>query len=142
MVPQSLGNAISYGLNRTVQIFQLIASIPGQLMSGNVSPEEARPVSIVGISQIGGQFLRQSIRDGSPIMVLEFLGLISIFLGITNLLPLPPLDGGRIVFVLIEILRGKPVSPRIEYAIHRIGITLLLSLGVIIIIYDIFNPLA
>jgi regulator of sigma E protease len=141
LIPQSLPSAVGYGLERTTQIFMLIGSIPQQLLSGTVSPEEARPVSIVGISQIGGQFLQQSIREGSPTMMLEFLGLISIFLGITNLLPLPPLDGGRIVFVLIEVLRGRPVPPRIEYAIHQIGITLLLSLGVIIIIYDIIKPL-
>ena len=74
-------------------------------------------------------------------MVLDFIALISIFLGVTNLLPFPPLDGGRILFVLIEIIRGKPVPPQIENMVYRIGIAILLILGVIIIIFDIFNPI-
>lgn len=141
LIPQSLGASIEYGLNRTWTVLKLIAELPAQLISGAISPEQARPVSIVGISQIGGAFLQQSIRDGSPSMVLDFIALISIFLGITNLLPFPPLDGGRILFVLIEIIRGKPVPPKIEYRIQQIGIALLLILGVIVIIFDIVNPI-
>jgi regulator of sigma E protease len=56
-------------------------------------------------------------------------------------LPFPPLDGGRILFVVIEIIRGKPVPARIENMISRIGIALLLILGVIVIILDIVNPI-
>ena len=119
----------------------LIAQIPGQIIDGTISGEEARPVSIVGISQIGGQFLQNSVRNNAPYEVLTFIALISIFLGITNLLPFPPLDGGRILFVLIEIVRGKPVPPNVENAIYRIGIALLLILGVIVIIFDIVNPI-
>ena len=76
------------------------------------------------------------------LVCLVFLSLISIFLGITNLLPLPALDGGRIVFVVIEMIRGKPISRRIETRIHHIGFALLLGLGVIIIIYDILKPVS
>jgi regulator of sigma E protease len=141
-IPQSLGFSIQYGFARTWNTFKLMASIPAQIINGTISPEEARPVSIVGISQIGGKFLQQSIREGSPSRVLEFIALISIFLGATNLLPLPPLDGGRIVFVIIEIVRGKPVPVHIENMVYRVGIALLLALGVVVIIYDIINPLA
>lgn len=141
LIPQPLGASIDYSFNRTWTVFKLIAELPGQLISGAISPEQARPVSIVGISQIGGAFLQQSIRDGSPSMVLDFIALISIFLGITNLLPFPPLDGGRILFVLIEIIRGKPVPAKIENRIQQIGIVILLTLGVIVIIFDIFNPI-
>ncbi|MCA9914204.1 MAG: site-2 protease family protein, partial [Anaerolineae bacterium] len=76
-----------------------------------------------------------------PSIILDFLGLVSIFLGFTNLLPFPPLDGGRVVFVLIEMVRGKPVPIQVENLVYRIGIALLLGLGVIVIIYDIINPL-
>jgi len=141
MVPQPFGDAVAYGVNRTGMVLKLIIDLPGQLISGAISPEQARPVSIVGISQIGGRFLQESIRTGSPSMVLDFIALISIFLGVTNLLPFPPLDGGRILFVLIEIIRGKPVPPQIENMVYRIGIAILLILGVIIIIFDIFNPI-
>lgn len=140
-IPQDLGTSINYGFSQTWTILKLIASLPGQLIDGTISGEEARPVSIVGISQIGGQFLQNSVRNNSPHDVLVFIAMISIFLGITNLLPFPPLDGGRILFVLIEIIRGKPVPPEIENMVYRIGIAILLTLGVIIIIFDIVNPI-
>jgi regulator of sigma E protease len=141
LIPMSIGEAIPYGVDRLFTTLQLIISIPAQLIEGTLSPEQARPVSVIGISQVGGQFLQESIRQGNPFLILNFVALVSIFLGFTNLLPLPPLDGGRILFVLIEVVRGKPVSPQIEAAIYRIGITLLLGLAVIVILYDIFNPL-
>ncbi|MGJ3237889.1 MAG: RIP metalloprotease RseP [Anaerolineae bacterium] len=141
-IPQDLPTSITYGFSETGRVLQIIAALPGQLIDGTISGEEARPVSIVGISQIGGEFLQQSIRNSAPYEVLTFIALISIFLGITNLLPFPPLDGGRILFVLIEIVRGKPVPPKIENAVYRIGIALLLILGVIIIIFDIVNPIS
>lgn len=141
-IPQPAGVAIPYGFERTWDTLAIIASIPSRIIEGTISPEEARPVSIVGISQIGGEFLKRSIINSAPSMVLEFLALISIFLGITNLLPFPPLDGGRILFVIIEMVRGKPVPPEVENLVYRIGIALLLGLGVVVILYDIFNPIS
>lgn len=141
LIPLSFGEAVPYGFNRFGDTISLIVSIPAQIIEGTISPEEARPVSIVGISQVGGQFIQRSIEQGNPFLILNFVALISIFLGFTNLLPIPALDGGRILFVLIEIVRGKPVSPEVEGRIHWIGFALLLLLGLIIILYDIFNPL-
>jgi len=141
LVSLPLGAAISYGFSRTGEVLATIVSIPGRIIEGTISPEEARPVSIVGISQVGGQVLQQSLTDGTPIMMLNFFALISIFLGFTNLLPLPPLDGGRVVFVIVEMLRGKPVPFQIEYAVYKVGIIFLLSLGLLVILYDIINPL-
>jgi regulator of sigma E protease len=140
-VPQSFDAAVGYGFNRLFMVLKLIWDLPGQLISGAIAPEQARPVSIIGISQLGGQFLQDNIRSRSIWMVLDFIGLISIFLGITNLLPIPPLDGGRILFVLIEVVRGKPVPPHIENLVYRVGMVLLLGLGVIVMIMDVFMPL-
>ena len=120
-------------------MFKAIASIPGRLLDGSLSGEDARPISIIGISKIGGELLHRSLRDGPSIM-LHFVALVSIFLGISNLLPIPALDGGRIVFVLLEMLRGKPVNPQIEARVHQIGIVILLALGIVIMIYDVINP--
>lgn len=140
LIPQSVDVAVPYAFDRFFEVMGLIINIPNQLISGAISPEEARPVSIVGISQVGGQFLQQSVRNNTPGLILDFLALISIFLGFTNLLPLPPLDGGRVLFILIEMVRGKPISPNVEYNIYRFGMIFLLSLGVLIIFYDILNP--
>lgn len=140
-IPQSFGDSVSYGFGQTWNVLKLMASLPFQLLDGSVSGEEARPVSIVGISQIGGTFLQRSIIANAPSLVLNFIAIISIALGVTNLLPIPALDGGRILFVIIEIIRGKPIPPHIEAAVNRVGIILLLLLGAIVILFDIFNPI-
>ena len=139
LIPQSIPDAISYSARTMVDTFKLIASIPGRLLDGSLSGRDARPISIIGISKIGGEFLQRSLQEGPGIM-LKFIALISIFLGISNLLPIPALDGGRIVFVLLEMLRGKPVAPKTEARIHQIGIMLLLALGAVVMIYDLIHP--
>jgi len=65
---------------------------------------------------------------------------ISIALGYTNLLPIPALDGGRILFVLPELFFKKKVPPAIEGRIHMVFYALLLTLMVVLIINDIVNP--
>lgn len=139
LIPQDIPSAIKHSLNTTANTFKLIASIPGRLLDGSLSGKDARPISIIGISKIGGEFIQRSLTEG-PGLLLNFTALISIFLGVSNLLPLPALDGGRIVFVLIEMVRGKPVDPEIEGRIHQIGIMVLLALGVLVMIYDVINP--
>lgn len=140
IVSLPIPDAISFGLNRTSEIFQIILALPGRLIEGSISAEEARPVSVVGISQVGGQLLQQSVEQGTPVIILNFIALVSLFLGISNLLPFPPLDGGRIVFVIVEMARGKAVSAHVEGMIYRFGIVFLLSLVALIMLYDIFNP--
>ena len=139
LVPQSVPDAIAHSLRTTANTFEMIASIPGRLLDGSLTGRDARPISIIGISIIGGEFLQRSLHEGPGIM-LNFIALISIFLGVSNLLPLPALDGGRIVFVLLEMLRGKRLNPEIEGKIHLVGITLLLLLGAAIMLYDVINP--
>ena len=109
------------------------------MLDGSLSGRDARPISIIGISKIGGEFLQRSLQEG-PGLMLNFIALISIFLGVSNLLPIPALDGGRIVFVIFEMLRGKPVKAKTEARIHQIGIVLLLALGAVVMIYDLINP--
>lgn len=88
----------------------------------------------IGISQMAGELtLSGGIRP-----LLEFSGLISMVLGVMNLLPLPALDGGRIVFVVLEwIRRGKRVSPRVEGLVHLAGFLLLMALMLAVTFQDI-----
>jgi len=89
----------------------------------------------VGIVHMMGEVAKFGI---SPL--LEFAALISLILGILNLFPLPALDGGRIVFVLLEwVRRGKRVSPRIEGLVHSIGFAMLIGLMLIITYQDIIR---
>ncbi len=139
-VSKNVGESIDYGIDRIAEIFQLIAEFPSRLVQGTTEPGENRLVSIVGVSQLGSRFLQDSIEENEPVVFIEYIALISIALGFTNLLPIPALDGGRILFVLIEILRGKPISPEREGIIHFVGLIFLLSIGVIFIFNDILNP--
>jgi regulator of sigma E protease len=139
--PLSLGDAVSYGFNQLSTVLNAIVSLPGRLLSGDAAPGEDRFISIVGISQVGALFLQRSVESGSPFEILNFIALVNIALGLTNLLPLPPLDGGRILFIIIEMFRGKPMSQRREEAIMIIGMIFLLALGVVVILQDIANPI-
>lgn len=139
--PLAFGDAVSYGFNQLNTVLNAIVSLPGRLLSGDAAPGEDRFISIVGISQVGALFLQRSVESGSPFEILNFIALVNIALGLTNLLPLPPLDGGRILFIIIEMFRGKPMSQRREEAIMIIGMIFLLALGVVVILQDIANPI-
>jgi regulator of sigma E protease len=138
---RSLGDSISYGWTRTMDTLKLIAELPVRLFRGQVSAEEARPASVVAISQIGAQIIQQSFTQRVIYPILNFAALLSIFIGITQLLPIPGLDGGRIIFVIVELLRGKPLNQEREGLIHMVGIMLLLGLTVVIVVNDIVNPI-
>ena len=116
-------------------------SLPGRLLQGNADPNELRVVSPLGLSQAGGVFLQESIQQERPTLILEYIALISMALGLTNLLPIPALDGGRILFVVIEIVRGRPIPPEREGRVHMIGLLILLSLMAVVLVNDILNPI-
>ncbi len=93
------------------------------------------PAGPVGIVQVTGEVAHSGI---SP--VLELAAFISIAIAITQIIPFPALDGGRIIFVIIEwIRRGKRVSARIEGIVHSVGFLILLALLVLITYQDIFR---
>jgi regulator of sigma E protease len=93
------------------------------------------PTGPVGIVQVAGEVAHSGV---SP--VLELTAFISIAIAITQIIPFPALDGGRIIFVLIEwARRGKRVSPRVEGIVHTIGFVVLLGLLVLVTYQDIFR---
>ena len=67
------------------------------------------------------------------------LGYISVNLGVFNLLPIPALDGSRIVFILIELIRGKPINPEKEGFIHMVGFALLITLILVVTYQDLIR---
>ena len=83
----------------------------------------------------------EAVNSGSDSLlnVLLIIAMLTINLGIFNLLPLPALDGGRLFFMLIELVRGKPVPPEKEGIVHTIGLILLLCLTVVIFFSDIMK---
>lgn len=119
----------------------LYLRLPAMLLNGEITPQEARPVSIVGISQIAGQAAEASAQNRNLFPLLSIAAFINVALGLTNLLPLPALDGGRILFVLIEAVRGRRIEPEREGMVHVIGMLVLLGLMVLMIVQDIMNPI-
>ena len=87
----------------------------------------------IGIAQVTGEVAKIGVRP-----IFELIALLSISLGILNLLPIPALDGGRLLFVIIEKVRGgKKVSPEKEGLIHLIGFVVLISLVLLMSYFDI-----
>lgn len=108
------------------------------LVTGGVSVNDmSGPVGIVGV--IGDSY-EQSVSYGYFAAFLQMLYIsiiLSANLGVMNLLPLPALDGGRLVFLIIEAVRGKRVNPDKEGMVHFVGLMLLLALMVVVMFNDI-----
>lgn len=105
------------------------------MISGKSGMENVSgPVGVAGV-------VSQAVHSGkdSVINILFIVAMLTINLGIFNLLPLPALDGGRLFFMLIELVRRKPVPPEKEGMVHAIGLMLLLVLAVFICYNDIMK---
>jgi regulator of sigma E protease len=135
-----LPKALAQGADQFWFSFKQMLQLPAMLIRGQVSADEVKPVGPVGISQMAGDAIERSTEERSWFTIIFFSGAISMALGISNLLPLPALDGGRILFVLIEAVRGRRVDPAKEGVVHLIGLALLLGFMLIITIQELINP--
>ena len=127
--------AIPMGFMECIETFILFKNEIMSWFIRGLAPQLTGPV---GIAQITGEVAKAGI---SPL--LEFAAFFSINLGIINLFPLPALDGGRIVFVLLEwVRRGKRIKPEREGFIHAIGFALLITAIVAITYQDIIRIIA
>lgn len=113
----------------------------GMMLQGQVSSEDvAGPVGIA--VNVVGKTYDEAKNYGWESVVASMLNItlmLSINLGILNLLPLPALDGGRLVFLLIEVVRGKPIPPDKEGMVHFIGLIFFMLLMVFVLFNDISN---
>jgi regulator of sigma E protease len=92
------------------------------------------PADIAG--PVGIAYLTKQVADLGLVYVLQFAAVLSVNLGIINILPIPALDGGRIFFVLMELAKGKPVSKKFEQTTHAIGFSLLMLLMILVTFHD------
>ncbi len=136
-----LPKALSAGITDITGAIVATVQAPARLVQGDITPQEARPASMVGISGVLAFILQQSIEWGLAFPVLQTASLISLALGLTNLLPLPALDGGRILFVFIEAVRGRRISPEREATVHFVGLVILVSLMAFVMLQDFINPI-
>lgn len=127
---KSLIKTIVYGVNITYDTTKLIIENLILLITGQVSIELlSGPVGIYDATD-------QIVQTGF-INYLMWTAMLSINLGIINLVPLPALDGGRLLFVGIEAVRGKPIDPQKEGFVHVIGFLLLMLLMIVVTWNDI-----
>jgi regulator of sigma E protease len=108
----------------------------GMLFTGKLSFAEARPVSPIGVVAI----FQQSAAMGFQNYIL-LVALVSLMLGISNLIPLLPFDGGHILINTIEAIRKKPVSKKAVQIFSNIGLVILVSLFVVGFVFDIIKPI-
>jgi regulator of sigma E protease len=127
----SLFKAVPLGLRSTIDSLTLARNEVISWIKGGGSPEVSGPI---GIAQATGEVVKEV---GWKVLV-DFAALLSVNLAVINILPLPMLDGGRIVFVLLEVLRGgRRVAPQKEALVHLVGLVALLTLVVVISYFDI-----
>ena len=125
----SIFRSIKLGIHDTWQLAYLIVNGLMEMITGQMPLELAGPIMMAS-------FVGQAARVGL-VNLLNLMAFISINLGLINLLPVPALDGGRIMFIIVEVLRGKPVDPKKEGFVHLIGFVLLMLLMVFVIYQDI-----
>ncbi len=107
----------------------------GMLFSGEIPLSEARPVSPVGILNMFQQTASMGMQD-----FIFFVAFISILIGYGNLIPILPLDGGNILFIIIESIRRRPVPQKVIESFNYAGVFILVSLLLIAVVLDIINP--
>ena len=131
-VQMNLGNALKYGVAETFFMIRLVIYSLLMLITGKVPiTEMAGPV---GAGTMIGAAAKESLPD-----LFNIFALLSVNIGIFNLIPFPALDGGRIFFLLIEMIRRKPIPPEKEGMIHFAGLVLLMLLMVFITSSDIYK---
>jgi len=141
IVKQSPPQALLMGVSATAGIVAQTFTVPIAVLRKIIPAEQARPVGPFGIYQITDTAVDVSRETNVIYPILFVAAILSTALAVTNLLPLPALDGGRILFIIVEAIRGKRIAPEKEGAIHFIGLALLLMLMVIISYYDLTNPI-
>ena len=122
----ALGHAVIHTYDNVIMMFEFL----GQMIMGDRSPKDLK--GPVGIAKLSGQAAEKGLST-----VLWFMALLSANLGIVNLLPIPPLDGGHLLFYLIEGGRGRPLAEKVQEWGYRIGFALILTLMAFTIYNDI-----
>jgi regulator of sigma E protease len=127
---KSVIGAAKYGAVTTYDFSMLIYNMLGQLFTGKVPVKElSGPVGIFN-------YTYKAAENGLGILI-QWAAALSVNLGIMNLLPLPALDGGRLVFIGVEAVRGRPIDPQKEGMVHFLGFAFLMLLILVVTWNDI-----
>ncbi len=125
-------NSLKYTVVKTGSLFKQMWITVVSLFTGGVSVKQLS--GPVGIYSIVGEQSKAGLSS-----ILYLMAFLSINVGFLNLIPLPAFDGGHILFIIIEKIKGSPVSPRIENMIHTVGLFLLMLLMIYITFNDVLR---
>ncbi len=123
--------AFTEGYRMSVMTGKMFVSMVGSLVKGNGVPSSV--AGPVGIAKMTHSF----VQDGSVIPLLRFIALLSLSLAVINILPIPALDGGRLLFIIIELIVGRRLNQRWESYVHALGYILILALILFVTFNDI-----
>jgi regulator of sigma E protease len=150
--PDSWLQTVQLGVSSTFIGMRTLISLPAQMMRGTLEPEESRLIGLKGIYDIMERSVSHDVGASAsapaasanpmeaPIRTLNLIAVLSISLGIFNLFPFPALDGGRILFVIPEILFRRRVPHKFENLVHGLGMAFLLALMIYVNVMDFINP--
>ncbi len=127
---KSFVKAVGHGFTETYMWTKQIFIILGDLVTGGFDIDQLS-------GPVGIYVSTEEVAKSGIIYLLKWAGVLSINLGIMNLLPLPALDGGRLLFIAIEAVRGKPIDKQKEGIVHFIGFALLMLLMIVVTWNDI-----
>ena len=131
-VPANLPNVLSYSFRKTASIGRLVWIAVGQLITGQSSINELS--GPIGTAQAIGQAASAGLST-----VMYLFAFITINVGIFNILPVPALDGGRLIFLLFELITRRRIKPEHEAYVHFAGFVLLILLIIFVSYHDIVN---
>jgi regulator of sigma E protease len=131
-VPVGFGAALAEGADQT--IYQLVAIVVSvkRLVTGQASSREVGGPIL--IAQMSGQMIRLGLE-----WFLEFMGLLSVSLAVLNLLPIPVLDGGHLMFLFVEAVRRRPLSPQLRLRLTQVGMLVVLAIIALALSNDVFR---
>ncbi len=149
----SLVETLSLGARYTYLHIRTLIALPAQMIRGSLDSEQSRLIGLKGIFDVLQQTVSRDVEAtttaptsspdpmNQPVRTLELIASLSISLGLFNLFPFPALDGGRILFILPELIFRKRVSPQVENLVHGMGMAFLLLLMIYINVMDFVNPI-
>jgi regulator of sigma E protease len=143
---------LSLGAQYTYYHIRALIALPAQMIRGTLDSEQSRLIGLKGIFDVLEQTVSRDVEASTtapastdpldqPVRTLELIASLSISLGLFNLFPFPALDGGRILFILPELIFRRRVSPQLENAVHAMGMAFLLLLMIYINVMDFINPI-
>jgi membrane-associated protease RseP (regulator of RpoE activity) len=160
----SILEATGYGFLAVYDQISALVSLPAEMIRGQISPDQGRFVGLKGIYDLFGQAVSRDIQSrqttqttappsasspnpSKPVnpqsptyFTFQLIAMLAVSIGFINLFPFPALDGGRIFFVLLELITRRRVRPEIENYVHAAGFAILIVFMIYVNAMDFIHP--